>query len=288
MLLQAALDGLVFSGLYAMLGIAFYLTFGVMRRIDMSFGTVLMASVYLAAMAASSNGVPAATLLLALPLAVALGLMVSLVAFRLVGGDPRFSMASTLGIWMALEEIVIQSPGRGQGQPVPGIFEDSMLEFGSLFVRVDHGLVLSVALIVCCALSLLLRKTRLGLAIRATVHDAEIAALMGASPSAVVLAATVLAASVGCIAGYLFAASQQYMDVHFGMWATVKGLVILVAGRMQSVWSVVGAALLLGIAERVATELVGANWRELVGLLILMVLLGLMPRSLAVPATRST
>lgn len=282
-MLQAVLDGLVYSGLYAMLGIAFFLTFGVMRRLDLSFGTVVMASVYLAAMASSRLEHPYLTLPIALAIAVATGLVVSAVAFRWVRGDPRFSMAATLGVWMAVEEVVVQSPGRGQGQAVDGPLQGTMLELGSLALRGDHLMVIVAAGIVALVLSWMLRKTKLGLAIRATAHDPDIAALMGASPDWTAAAATALAASVGCLAGYLFAASQQSMDVHFGMWATVKGLVILVASRSNGLKGVWWAALALGVFERVATELAGAPWRELIGLLILLAVLGAMPRALQRP-----
>lgn len=281
MLAQAAFDGIAYSGLYAMLGLAFFITFRVLHRFDLSFGTVVMASVYIAAMVCSHLDVPHATLLVALPLSIAVGVAVSVVSFRLVRGDPRFSMASTLGVWMVIEELVVQGPGFGRGQAVGNVLADSALVMGEYTVRADHVGVLVVAFTVAAGLYLSLHKTKLGLAIRVAAHDPDVAALMGMSRSRVELAATAIAAVVGCVAGYVFAASQQSIDVHFGMWATVKGLVILIVSRLQGIGSVLLAALALGAGERVATELLGVASRDLIGFGILALVLAATPRGLA-------
>lgn len=280
MVLQAALDGLIYSGLYAMLGAAFYVTFGVLRRLDLAFGTVLMASVYMAALVVGGHA-PHATLPIALAIAVGGSVAVATVCFGLVR-DPRFSMAATLGVWMAVEEIVVQSPGLGRGQPVANPFPEQLVELGVGTLRADHLAVAALAALALVALALVLRRTRIGLAMRAMAFDRDVASLMGASPGAISIAATSLAAVIGCLAGYLFAATQHSMDIHFGMWATLKGLVILVIAQMRGLRAVALASIALGVLERVGAELGGAAFRELAGLAILAAVVGFGPRSLYV------
>jgi branched-chain amino acid transport system permease protein len=271
---QAALDGLVYSGLYVMLGLGFFLTFSVIRRLDLSYGTVIMASVYLAAIFATRLDAPGVTLPLACLIAVGGGVTVGFVCFRLVRSDPRYSMAATLGVWMALEELVIQSEGHGRGQPIASALPDFVVG-GQTAVRADHLLVLVCAIVVSGLLQHYLTSTKSGLAIRMVAFDPQAAALMGISRRRTEVLAAGLAALIGAFAGYLFGSTQQAIDVHFGMWATIKGLVILFAGGASTVAGVFCAALLLGVGERVLTELAGPSLRELVGMTILCVVVAL-------------
>ena len=91
--------------------------------------------------------------------------------------------------------------------------------------------------------------------------------------------ATALASSVGGVAGWAFAMSQSGIDLHFGMWATVKGLVILVLGGTQRISFIVVAALALGVAERIGAEIIGTGYRDLLGYGLILALLAIEPFS---------
>jgi branched-subunit amino acid ABC-type transport system permease component len=279
-MLQAAVEGLAYGGLYALLGVGFFLTYGVLRRIDLAYGTVIMASVYVGAMIAGSLGLPGHTVLvLALTIGIPLSLLVALLAFVLVREDARFSMAATLGIWMAIEELILQSPGRGRGQAVVNPLQDGSLWALDLQIRIDHLILLILGLSVAWLVAKFLLVSRSGLAIRVSAHDAGTASLLGISPTRTMVLATALASVVGGIAGWAFAMSQSGIDLHFGMWATVKGLVILVLGGTQRIAFIVAAALMLGVAEKIGTELIGSGYRDLLGYGLILVLLAIEPFS---------
>jgi branched-chain amino acid transport system permease protein len=265
MLLTAA-EGLAYGGLYALLGLGFYLTYGVLRRIDLAYGTVVMTSVYLAAMIAGGLRLPwSAVLVLTLAIGIPLALLVAWLAFVLVRHDGRFSMAATLGIWMALEELLLQSPGRGRGQAIANPLQDISWEIGGLPLRVDHLVVLGIGVAIAVLLTRFLAHSRSGRAIRVAAHDPDLAALLGISHARMMMVAVVISSAVGCIAGWSFATAQSGIDLHFGMWSTVKGLVILVLGGTQSIALIVTAAVGLGVAERIGSELIGSGYRDLVG-----------------------
>jgi branched-subunit amino acid ABC-type transport system permease component len=262
--LQSIIEGLAYGGLYTLLGLGFHLTYGVMRRIDLSYGTVVMASVYLAAMLANSIGLPWYALLpLSIAIGVPLALLVAWIAFLLVRGDARFSMAATLGIWMAIEELLLQSPTRGRGQPIDNPASQTLISAFGLDVRLDHLLLFALGLACAWGLRRLLTSSQIGLAIRVSAFDASTAGLMGMSHRRTMLAATALAAMIGSCAGWAFGASQAGMDLHFGMWATLKGLVILALAGSGSITAVAVAGLTLGVGERLATELAGDGYRNL-------------------------
>lgn len=277
-MLQTAVEGLAYGGLYALLGLGFFLTYGILRRIDLAYGTVVMTSVYLGAMTASGLALSwPAVLVLTLLVGIPLSLLVAYIAFVLVRHDARFSMAATLGIWMALEELILQSPGRGRGQAVSNPLQDQSLWAWGLQIRIDHLLILALGLAIAWLIANFLATSRTGRAIRVSAYDASVAALLGISHRRMMVLATVIASSVGCIAGWSFAVAQSGIDLHFGMWATVKGLVILVLGGTQSIVFIVAAALGLGVAERVGSEVIGSGFRDLVGYGLILLLLATEP-----------
>lgn len=277
-MLQTAVEGLAYGGLYALLGLGFFLTYGVLRRIDLAYGTVVMTSVYLGAMVAGGLGLSwPAVFALTLAVGVPLSLIVAYIAFVLVRHDARFSMAATLGIWMALEELILQSPGRGRGQPVTNPLQDQSLWVWGVQIRIDHLLILALGLMIAFLIARFLATSRTGRAIRVSAYDANVAALLGISHHRMLVLATIIASSVGCIAGWSFALAQSGIDLHFGMWATVKGLVILVLGGTQSIVFIVTAALGLGVAERVGSEVIGSGYRDLVGYGLILALLASEP-----------
>lgn len=264
-MVQTLIEGLAYGGLYSLLGLGFFLGFAVLRRIDLAYGTVIMTSVYLAASLVNRGGWPWFT---GLPLAILLGIPLAMtiawVAFVLVPGDGRFSMAATLGIWMALEELLLQSPLRGRAQAIDNPLSQALLTDGVLALRIDHLLLLGLALALAAGIAWLLSCTRVGLAVRTCAYDAQAAALLGMSARRTMLLATALAAAVGSCAGWAFGASQAGMDLHFGMWATLKGLVILALAGSGSIRAVVAAGLGLGVGERLLIDLAGDTSRDLV------------------------
>ncbi len=281
MLLTAAAEGLAYGGLYALLGIGFFFTYGVMRRIDLSYGTVIMASIYLAAMLARGQGIAwPISLYLSLVIAIGASLIIAYVAFSLVGGDARYSMAATLGIWMAIEELLLQSPGGGRGQAMSSTGLDVPVSVFGILLRPDHLILLALSIAVAFSLSRFLSVSRHGLALRVAAYDRITAQLLGVSPVSASVWASVLAACVGCLAGWAFALSQSAMDLHFGMWATMKGLVILALAGTSRLSHVVAAALFLGLFEKILTEIAGPGFRDLLayGLMLFLLFAGAFAR----------
>lgn len=275
---EAIAEGIVIGGVYALLGIGFHLMFGVLKRLNLAYGPILAASVYLAALVIHRQQLPWFSVLpIALGIGVAISAVVERLAFAWVRGDARFSMVATLGIWMLIEEVLVRSPGRGRGQAMTNQFDMIMVPLGPIALRLDYLLAFALSSAICLGLYLLLYRTGVGLKIRCVVADRVMAEALRIDASAVIRWTFALAAVVGVLAGFIFATLHQAIDAHFGMWATLKGLVILVLGGVGSFWGVVGAAFLLGIAERVATELAGHGYHNLVGYGLMLALLTFFP-----------
>ncbi|MEE9588621.1 MAG: branched-chain amino acid ABC transporter permease [Hyphomicrobiaceae bacterium] len=277
---QNTLDGFFIGSSYALLAIGFTLIFGVMRRLNLSYGPSIMLGVFAGTMIyiqleAGLVFVACATVLGA----VLAGIYVERICFWAVGrGAVLASMVSSFAIWMQLEELVtIFFPERTYAFPPLGDFS---LEFGPFFIRGAHLVMFLCAVVLTVLLHLLLYKTRFGLALRAVSENPLAAKFMGINTGLVVFSAFALASAIGGVAGFLIASADQQITPLFGLWATFKGLIAMTLGGMGSIPGAIAGGLLLGIIEAQSTWYLGAEYRDLVAYFVLFAFLVFRPGGL--------
>ena len=260
---QNTLDGIFVGSSYSLLAIGFTLIFGVMRRLNLSYGPSIMLGIFAGTLLyveleAGLLAVAAATL----AGAVIAGIYVERVCFWAVRrGAALASMVSSFAIWMQLEETVtVVFPERTY--PFPPLAEFS-LEYGELFVRGDHLIMFVCAAAITAALHAFLYRTRFGLALRAVSRNPAAAAFVGINTGLVLFAAFALASAIGGIAGYLIAGADQQITPYFGLWATFKGLIAMTLGGMGSIPGAIAGGLLLGIIEAHCGWYLGTEYRDL-------------------------
>jgi branched-chain amino acid transport system permease protein len=229
---QNTIDGIMIGSSYALLALGFTLIFGVMRRLNLSYGPSIMVGAYLGTLvyvqlAASPIVVVAVTVLGA----VIAGLYVERLCFApMATGAGVASMVSSFAIWMQLEQAAILLLPR-HTYPFPPLATGDPLAIGPFLLRVDHLIMLGCALALSAGIQLLLYRTRVGLALRAIINNPVAAHLVGINVKASIMFAFALASAVGGIAGYLVLATDQQVTPMFGMWATFKGLIAMRPAR---------------------------------------------------------
>jgi branched-subunit amino acid ABC-type transport system permease component len=104
--------------------------------------------------------------------------------------------------------------------------------------------------------------------------------MLGINVHRVGFQAFLLASAIGGVAGYLIAVSQQQVTPFFGLWATIKGLVVMVIGGMGSIPGAIVGGILLGVTEAQAGWFLGSEFRELVAYFLVFAFLILKPGGL--------
>jgi branched-subunit amino acid ABC-type transport system permease component len=285
--LQTLLDGLASGAAYALLGVGFTLMFGVMRRLNLSYGASLMFGGYLGALLAAKAGgawpaaaVAALGAIVTVAGATAAGLYVERLCFApLRGRSGVAAMVSSFAVWMQIEELAsLLLPKHTNPYPVP--FELTPLEVGGLSMRPEHLLTLAVAALVALGLHRLLTRSRFGLALR-TLSDSEAAALaVGIDARRTALLAFLLASALGGVGAWLVLVTDQQVTPMFGMWSTAKGLIAMMLGGLGSIPGAVVGGLLLGVVEAIGQTLFGPQIRELIAYAILFLVLVVRPGGL--------
>src|SRR5690349_1774550 len=178
--LQHVLNALIIGGTYALLGIGLTLIFGIMRVVNFTHGELYAFGAYMMygfVMLAGANFFVA--LALAIVLGALLGALIELVLLRkLRGADIDTTMLVMIGAWIALQNAE-QLAWTGVAKSIDNPFPAAPLVIGPVSVAWNRVFVLFVALILIGVTYLLINRTKLGRAMRATFQDRDTAALMG-------------------------------------------------------------------------------------------------------------
>ena len=194
--IQNCLDGIMLGSSYALLAIGFTLIFGVMRRLNLSYGPSIMVGAFVGTLVylefkANAVAIAAATVVGA----VIAGIYVERLCFRAIRqGAAVASMVSSFVIWMQLEEIVtVVFPGRTYA--FPSLVSADPIEWGPFFFKLENVVMFGCAAVMTVWLHWLLQHTRFGLAVRAVSEDPRAARFMGINVGAVMSLAFVIASS---------------------------------------------------------------------------------------------
>jgi branched-chain amino acid transport system permease protein len=252
--------------LYALVAVGFTLFFGVLDVIKFSHGDVLTVGaftglvVYLGASALgmSESILLAALIMLAAMLAMALlgaGIARWLV-LPLRAAPPVNVLLITLMAGTVLREAIrLFYPAGANPKPFPRLLPTDELSFGALTLREDNLILLAVGLASIVATHLLIRRTRLGLAIRAVAQDSETARVMGIDFQRVVLTTFALGSALAALAGVT--AGLYYNEINFGMGLLlgVIGFSAAVVGGLGNLYgAILGGFLFAGL------QTLGAVW----------------------------
>src|SRR5499425_3195603 len=181
-LLQHLLNGLVLGGTYALLGIGLTLIFGLMNVVNFAHGEFYTLGAYAAFAALALAGAPFfAALLLAIAAGAVLGWLCEVTLLRPLRSESiDTTMLVMIGVWIAMQNAELLGWG-GVAKSVPTPLPARPLTLGPLSVAPLRLFVFAVSGVLILGAHLLLAKTKLGRAMRATFQDRETAALMGVS-----------------------------------------------------------------------------------------------------------
>lgn len=285
-LLQHLVNGLVLGGTYALLGIGLTLIFGLMNVVNFAHGEFYTLGAYVTFAALVLGGFPfLGALAAALAAGVAVGALTERVLLRPLRGESIDSvMLVMIGLWIALQNGELLVWG-GVAKSIPHPFPTAPLVLGPVSIAPLRLFVLAAALGLIAAAHLLIQRTRLGRAMRATFQDADTAALMGVRIARIHTATFALgsglAAAAGALLGPIFLAYPAMGDL-----ASLKAFSVVILGGLGNLWGATLGGLILGVAEELGAGYVSSGYRDAVGFVIIIAVLLLRPSGLFARAER--
>ncbi|RYE95914.1 MAG: branched-chain amino acid ABC transporter permease [Oxalobacteraceae bacterium] len=284
MLAQQFVNGVLLGATYALFALGFTLMFGVLRVINLTYGFYFSAGALIALWLTRSLGASIWTALPAAALAAGLIAVVLdwllLSRLRRIGAPELSSLMVTLGGVLALYAALTAWLGPDIRRLPPGIIPDQAFQLGDIRITAAQLLILGATAVLVTGLIVLLRGTRLGLAIRAMAEKPDAAQLMGINTgraaAIVSFLSGALAGAGGVLIGLNFNAIQPYM----GETMMLRGFVVIIVGGLGDIRGALLAGLLLGIIEVMTAAYVDSSLKEAVAFLILVAVLWTRPSGL--------
>ena len=280
MLLDIIIDGLIKGSVYALLAIGFSLVLGVARIVNIAHTALYMTAAYLIYIGTKTIGLsPLPAMLASVALTVLLGLAVYKLFIQPIQEHEAAVLIATIAVAMMLQEVFLMAFG-GHYLGVPPLVDGFATILG-VKVTYQHLLALGLALLMLLAVRVFLMKTRLGLAIRSTAQDREVANLMGMNVTLVAMSTVAISVGLAAITGAIVV---PLVTVEPTMWMhpLIMMLAIVVLGGLGSIEGSFVGAFILGFAESLVVFLVpmGAFLKDSVALSIMILVLLIRPEGL--------
>lgn len=295
--LQALVSGLAIGGIYALIALSFSITFTTTKTLNFAQGEFIGVGAFLGvtilyALSASGDAgsfaalSPAASGGFSYPVAAAvvgavlgtLGILLFLAAIRPFAGKPGMSwVMSTIGFG-----IILQSLGLAVWGPapvnMPSPFGDDVMRLGGAGVRPQEIVVLTVAVLLMVVLDLVMRRTRMGKAMRAVAYSPQVAALMGINVTLVMAGAFALSSALAGIGGVLVAPVAS-ASLFMGMGIALKAFSGAIMGGLDNPRGCIFGGFALGLLEA-GVALWQAQWREIAIFALIILVLAIRPNGL--------
>lgn len=281
-IISILINGISVGAVYALIAVGFSLVFSILKFSNFAHGGLMSVAAYIGYFFAAyfkTNFV--LTIILTIVATGFVGLFVELIGFRRIRKSNSaiiFYFVSSITVGMLLESVLTLINGTNFFV-YPKFFDSSSFEiFGFIVSRLDV-IILGVSIAVLLILLFVIKKTKLGLSIRAVALDANISCLMGINTNMVVMATFFIAGSLAGISGVLLGISYTVYP-QLGQ-LVVKGFIASVLGGLGSLDGAVYGAFLLGIVEVILIMLLGSTLSPVLLFAIMLVFLMIRPQGIA-------
>lgn len=282
MFFQQLVNGLTLGSVYAVIAIVYTLVFGVFNIVNMAHGGIIMMGVYIGLLLVTMAGwglFPA--LIGAMVGGAILGYLLEVLALRPLRRKKSTHLApliSTIGVSIFLESAALLVFGP-QTRAFPTDY-NQLMDLGLFKISQIQIISMGTAIVLMVLLTLLLNKTRIGKAVRATAENIETASLLGIHTRRIITFTVMLASALGAAAGVLIALSFNALEPTMGTSMGFKGLAVLIMGGLGNVGGAMAGGFILGVAEVFSVAYGASSFRDAVAFGLIILILFIRPQGL--------
>ncbi|RUR31398.1 urea ABC transporter permease subunit UrtB [Vreelandella nanhaiensis] len=277
--------GLSLGSVLVLAAIGLAITFGVMGVINMAHGELMMLGAYTTWMMQQLlPGQPGLALILSIPagflVAALVGVAIERSVIQFLKGRPLETLLATFGISLILQQLVrtVISP-LNRTVITPEWMSGSLVINDALSLTINRMVVLGFALVVFAGLVLIMRRTRLGLEVRAVTQNRAMARSMGIRATRVDILTFALGSGVAGLAGV---ALSQLTNVgpNLGQNYIIDSFMVVVFGGVGNLWGTLVAGLSLGVINQILEPWAGAVLAKIIVLVFIILFIQKRPRGL--------
>ncbi|HOO25041.1 MAG TPA: branched-chain amino acid ABC transporter permease [Clostridiales bacterium] len=275
------INGLQTGSVYALIALGYSMVYGIILLLNFAHGDIIMVGAYTAWLfMVNFSQHPIIAVIAAVIACTALGVLIEKVAYTPLRQAPRLSLLITaIGISFLLENLAQLIFGAG-AKSMPKIANVPSVSVGSVTISGTAVVTLIVSIISMVLLNVLIKKSKMGKAMRAVSEDTGAAQLMGININKTISFTFAVGSALAGIGSVLYSAAYPQASPTMGSMLGLKAFVAAVLGGIGSVPGAVIGGFCIGIAEAAASALGLSIWKDAVVFLILIIVLIVKPTGL--------
>ena len=296
--LQQIINGLTAGSVYALVALGYTMVYGIIGLINFAHGDVVMVGAMIATSVVlalvghygdvSTLVAIGAALVVSIPVCMALGWTAERIAYRPLRRAPRLAaLITAIGVSIIIQNVAMMFWGRNYLN-FPHIIEPTVYQLGDARLSLLQMAIMAGSALIMVALLLLVHKTRLGMAMRATAQNREVAGLMGVNINTVISAAFLIGSALAAIAGVMITSYYGVAQYTMGFMLGLKAFTAAVLGGIGNLGGAVLGGLLLGLIEALGSGYVGqltngvfgSHYQDVYSFVVLVVVLIFRPSGL--------
>ena len=284
-LLQQIINGLSLGAIYALIALGYTMVYGVLRLINFAHGDVYMigafAGYYLAnAMNLDANPSILGTIAVtmgSMAICAAIGVLIERLAYRPVRHHSRLTaLITAIGVSLLLEyggQVVFGAAPRF----FPQMIRSEIYSWGGAQITNQNLLIIVVSLVVMFGLQFIVRRTKIGKAMRATSYNLNVAKLMGINTDRVIAFTFALGSALAAVGGVMVALAIPRIDPLMGLMTGLKAFVAAVLGGIGNIPGAMIGGMLIGLMETWLGATAYSTYRDAVAFGVLILILIIRP-----------
>jgi len=285
---QQLVNGLTLGGVYALIAVGYTMAYGILSMLNFAHGEVYMIGGFagwwvlhllIRGNTTLINGALVVSLMIIIAMALTgcLGILIERFAYRPLRNAPRMNLLlSALGVSIFLQNMVLNYQGaKAKSFQIATLIPPSLrvIEVGGVVFSFMRILVIVVAFVLMALLTVMIKRTKVGKAMRATAQDTEAATFMGIDVDRIIVLVFLIGSALGGAAGALVGLLFTQVDYYVGFQAGLKGFTAAVLGGIGNITGAMLGGIILGLVESLATTFFPATYKDVVAFIILIIVL---------------
>lgn len=275
------INGVSLGSVYAIIALGYTMVYGIAKMLNFAHGDVIMIGGYTVLIATSSMGMPPiAAVLLAVAVCTVLGIVIERVAYKpLRNASSNLAVLITaIGVSYLLQNIALLLFGANTKSFTSVVTVPTLkLADGQLIISGETIVTIITCIIIMIALSLFIKKTKAGQAMRAVSEDKGAALLMGINVNGTIALTFAIGSGLAAIAGVLLCSAYPSLTPYTGAMPGIKAFVAAVFGGIGSIPGAMIGGILLGIIEILGKAYISSQLADAIVFSVLIIVLLVKP-----------
>ena len=281
LIIQQLINGISLGSIYALIALGYTMVYGIIQLINFAHGDIMMVGAYIGWFFTTTlkfSFIPA--LIIAMFFTALLGMLIERIAYKPLRNATRLAVLITaIGVSFLLEYggMLIVTP---QTRTFPEVFPQTVYSIGNITFKYGDIVIIVTTVILMTILTLVVKYTNVGKAMRAVSFDKEAASLMGINVNNIISATFAIGSALAAAAGVLIGVYFNTINPLMGIMPGLKAFVAAVLGGIGIIPGAMLGGIVMGLVESFVSGIGFSTWRDAAAFFILIIVLIVKPTGL--------